>query len=431
MKSSKFGVEIEFYNMTKKNAALILSKYFGNKIISTSSYKFKVKDSSGRYWTITTDRSLHNSVDEPKPYKQQYCGEFITPILTYQDMKTLLDIAELLNKGGAKSDGEHGCSVHVHVDESGLTTKDLCDLCKQHNKIYKDIAKCFHLTRTQKTVYAKILPDKFISSLTDNITRQQLRERWYRYVDVLSRNPDSHYNKSRYSVFNLHSMFEGHGVELRYFKFFTNIDTKLLENIINYSLMITKQRNTLYTSINDLLDAINSEQELQIDKDILLHQKILKIKKATAEDLDELYKLYEDRVEWFKTKRIKQWSTFTKSHPKEDFKSLIKDGVIYKAVIGNELVGAFEFSTKSRSWHSTDKALYLWGVVTKVGTRDIGDQIVSYCEDVCRGKGIQRLRGFYLKNNKKLADIYKDCGFKIDRTYKIDSIEFSLIEKMI
>lgn len=431
MKTSRFGIEIEFYNLQKKDAAKVLAKVFNSKVSSNSSYKFKVKDSKNRIWTITTDRSLHNAVDEPKPYKQQYCGEFITPIITHDDLPMLFKAVEALKDAGAKSDGEHGCSVHVHIDETGLSTKDICNLCRQHRTIYQDIATSFHLTKTQQTVFTKNLPSKFISSLSDTTTKSQLKELWYKYVDVLKRPEITHYNKSRYSVINLHSMYEGKGIELRYFKFFTLLDTKLLENIINYSLMVTKSRTKIYKTLPAYIDAMNEEDELHIDKDILLKQKVLRVKPAKQEDLDKIYKLYADREEWFNNKKIKQWINYTSNNPKEIFADLIDNDLLYKVCANNEIVGAFELCTKSKYWKDNDKALYVCRVVTKVETRDLGSIIFKYCEDVCRAKHITRLRSYYPAKNKKLGNLLKEYEFKVEKTYKTDLNEFSLIEKNI
>ena len=420
----RFGVEIEFYNLTKPKADSVLKSCLeGSK--SINSYKF-IERYKGRDWTITADRSLHNTVDEPKPYKQQFCGEFITPILTLKDLPLLINIVNKLDEAGAKSDAAHGCSVHVHVDVSHLKTKDLIHICRQHNKIYDDIYEVFNLTRTQRDTFAKKLPKAFMDSLSETMTPTQLKESWYRNCNKYVQDRTTHYNKSRYHAVNLHSMYEGRGIEYRYFKFYTKLDSELLEAIVLYSLHMSLPSSKIFSSLDKLLADMFKDDPKYID--ILLNQFPCKVEAATKEDLDKIYNLYIERVDWFKKKNIKQWSTYTKDYPKSSFEVLVDKELLYKVIINDEIIGAFELSRSSKIWDSKDNALYLWRFVTKVGTRGIGRKIIDFCIKECKKQNTELLRTFNLAKNKKLEAIFDEYGFKTAKYYDTKTSKFSLRE---
>lgn len=420
----KFGVEIEFYNASKKSVAQLVQKILGGKLNIANSYRYEVLVGDKK-WQIVKDASLHNSVDEPKPYKQQFTGELVTPILTYKNLPVLLNLVEEMEKENVKSDREHGCSVHVHVDANHLSLEDIKQLCRQHYVIYDELVDKFCLSDRQVKTFAKNLSSKFIKEL-DNITsKDKLRSSWYGYHNPYQQKQTSHYNKSRYTIFNLHSMYEGHGVEYRYFKFYGNLDSYLLKNIINYSLLMTLPHDKVYDNLEDLLENISTDK-IKVDSKLLLNQQRYEVTNASIDDVVCIYDLYQERVNWFKEKRIKQWTSYLQDHPKEELSKLIQSGCMYKVLLNNTLVGAFELSNNSELWKDSDSAYYLRGAVAKVGTRGIGKKIVSFCRKKCREDNKKYLREYNATYNKKLDKLFEDKGFKLVKHYSPDKVKFSL-----
>ena len=90
---------------------------------------------------------------------------------------------------------------------------------------------------------------------TPNPTVAQIRSIWY------EGNPDtsSHYNKSRYAIINLHSFFQGKGIEIRLFNGTLNTE-QTKANIIFSCAMVEYAAHLKYQAN---LDYIHSTKEQQ------------------------------------------------------------------------------------------------------------------------------------------------------------------------
>ena len=100
MKKQTIGVEIEMANITREKATRVVAKYFGTE--ETVSHEggsydaWSCKDRTGRKWTVTRDVSIQANSDLEK-------AELGTPILHYEDIEDLQEIARQLRHAGAVS----------------------------------------------------------------------------------------------------------------------------------------------------------------------------------------------------------------------------------------------------------------------------------------------------------------------------------------
>ena len=100
-----YGIEIEFTNITRKNAAEVIRKTLnGTYKEGTTRDTYLIEDQQGRGWKLTKDVSIHGT-------SSQQC-ELVTPILTMPDLPTLKAIVEALKEAGARSTNKLGAGIH-------------------------------------------------------------------------------------------------------------------------------------------------------------------------------------------------------------------------------------------------------------------------------------------------------------------------------
>lgn len=165
------------------------------------------------------------------------------------------------------------------------------------------------------------------------------------------------------------------------------------------------------------------------DCENILKKQDLKLKKAELNELDKILAVYQERMKWFKEKEINQWSKYFEHHPKSEFAEVIIKGDYYILEKNNEIIAGFELSTDSKYWNDDKtKAFYLYKLVTKVGTKKVGNIIIDICKEFAKVNNKEYLRLDCLNRNKKLNDIYENHGFKLVSTGIKNSYHYSLRE---
>lgn len=269
----RFGIEIELYNIKRSQVANCVKSIVGKQCDITE-YRtrrglcYKVADGKN-IWYCKCDASLHNQLNAKKPYSQENTCELVSPILTISDLDTLVSIVKEIVKAGGKCDYDHGCVVHVHVDDSLFSLHELINVLTYHYVLYPDLAKKFKFTKDQIDDRIKNLSNKFIDYLQiNNITElRQIETAWYKYLSTEQKSKP--YNKSRYSVINLHSLFYNKtGVEFRYFKLdkitpdYIRAIVIFLENII---LFTAKDSDIYYRKLEDIIPKFDISEEDRSD----------------------------------------------------------------------------------------------------------------------------------------------------------------------
>lgn len=220
MFTARFGIEIEFTGITRKQAAAVAAEYLGGSVESTNdSYRTeKVTAPDGRVWKVMSDGSIKTQKKDGQQTvgaSGEYSVELVSPILTYrEDIETLQELVRRLRHANGFTNSS--CGIHVHLDGSNHTPKSIRNfvniIASKNDLFYKALQ-----IEPDRMRFCK----KMDATLVDRMNRRKPRTMreiesiWYEgYND--SRN--THYHNSRYHFLNLHSFFHGnHTVELRGF----------------------------------------------------------------------------------------------------------------------------------------------------------------------------------------------------------------------
>ena len=238
----KFGIEIEFTGITRKEAADTIADYFN----TTSSIKsgYHIVDGKRRTWKVISDASISPRLKNGQLATDQHKCELVTPICDYDDIKVIQEIVrKLRHKGMIVNDS---CGIHVHVDSSKMDAFALCNLvnimASKENMIFKALGTYENRINT----YCRKVETDFIREINDCNTHlvnlEYVKYCWYRGRD----NSDFHYDISRYHAVNLHSVWQGKGVEFRMFNSTTHAGKikayiQLCLGICNYASSLTKR----------------------------------------------------------------------------------------------------------------------------------------------------------------------------------------------
>ena len=212
MKKQTIGVEIEFTGITRGRAAEIIADYFGTEAYyEGGGYRvWDIRDQKGRKWMVERDSSII-----PTGGDDTRC-ELVTPVLKYEDIETLQEIARLLRKAGAKADATYKCGVHIHVGAQGHTAKRLRNLANIMASREQLIGKAIRIGQNRMH-YCQVTDQDFLNRLNTKKpeTMEELKKVWYND----RQNYHAHYDSTRYHMLNLHATFTKGTVEFRLFNF--------------------------------------------------------------------------------------------------------------------------------------------------------------------------------------------------------------------
>lgn len=217
MKKQTIGVEVEMNSITREKAAKLAAEFFGtnrheftggrNGYVTWSAY-----DESGREWKFQRDISIYGNDDEK-------C-ELVTPILNYDDIKTLQRLLRVLRKAGAQSSPSRGCGVHIHIGLGDHTAKTLTNLANIMAAHEEQIGRAINIAESRTLHYCRTVDPDFLRRLNafKPDTMEQLANIWYE-GNHANRGRCEHYNPSRYHMLNLHAAFTKGTIEFRLFQF--------------------------------------------------------------------------------------------------------------------------------------------------------------------------------------------------------------------
>ena len=219
MKKQTIGVEIEFTGIERAHAAQIIADYFNTQPYyeGGSYYKWDIRDQQGRKWMVEYDSSIIATGGA-----ETKC-ELVTPILKYEDIETLQEIARLLRKAGAKSNAAYRCGVHIHIGASGHTAQSLRNLANIMASREQLIGKAIRIGQNRMG-YCQVTDQNFLNRLNTKKPKsmEELERVWYNNDCTYH----SHYDSTRYHMLNLHATFTKKTVEFRLFNFAEPADGK-------------------------------------------------------------------------------------------------------------------------------------------------------------------------------------------------------------
>lgn len=162
---------------------------------------------------------------------------------------------------------------------------------------------------------------------------------------------------------------------------------------------------------------------------ILLAEKNLTLEKANINKLDNILKLYTERISWFKKEGINQWQHYLELHPRKEFIDIINNSNYFILKENDNIIAGFELSTNNKCW--TDYQLdtyYINKLVIKVGYKNIGKLVFKICKSLLKNNNKSYLRLICLNSNDKLNEIYKNYGFEPMGIYNDGYDNYTLME---
>lgn len=218
----KFGIEIEFTGITRREAAIVVANYFDipdpeDYVGDSDDYYVCAPDD--RIWKFVYDGSIRCERKEKgrrvPVNNANYSVEMVSPILKYyEDIRTLQDIVRRLRKAGGFANSS--CGIHIHLDGTEHTPRSILNfinlVASRNDLFYKALQ-----IKADRMSYCKKM-DSWLVRNANNVhplTFNRLKTVWY---EGYSGSVQYHYHQSRYHFLNLHSFFTGnHTVELRGF----------------------------------------------------------------------------------------------------------------------------------------------------------------------------------------------------------------------
>ena len=221
MFNHKFGIEIEFTGITRKQAAEAAAEYFGASVRTLGDYygTHQITADDGRIWKFMSDASISCQRKDGRRIisaGDDYSVELVSPILTYhEDINTVQELVRKLRKTGGFPN--KSCGIHLHLNGADHTPKSIRNfvniVASKNDLLYKSLQ-----IAPERMRYCK----KMDAYLVDRMNRrkpttfQQIESIWYEGYRHESRS--ARYHNSRYHFLNLHSFFNGcQTVELRGF----------------------------------------------------------------------------------------------------------------------------------------------------------------------------------------------------------------------
>ena len=213
-KTINYGLEMEGYGLRRDIACKKVSCKIGDGSIHHESHldTYFCYDRQGRKWSFCYDSSIHGRNYEDN---ESLKCEVVTPILTSADIPLLETVIETVRENGLEA--SQYCGLHVHASNDAIGYKELIRLC-QHMVTRQDL-----LFRFCKVIPSRI--SDWCEETKEDFTRviskkarnlDEVKKYWYEYNSRVS-NYHAHYDSSRYHNLNLHSFFEGKGIEYRLF----------------------------------------------------------------------------------------------------------------------------------------------------------------------------------------------------------------------
>lgn len=220
MFTSRFGIEIEFTGITRKEAARVAAEFLNGTVIEMGDYydTKKVIAPDGRIWKLMYDGSIacqKKRGSSKVTTGKEYSVELVSPILTYQeDIETLQELVRKLRQAGAFANTS--CGIHIHLDGSNHTPRSIRNfiniIASKNDLFYKALQ-----IAPARMGYCKKMDSLLVEKMNKRKpkTMRAIEEIWY---EGYSETRSQHYHQSRYHFLNLHSFFTGnHTVELRGF----------------------------------------------------------------------------------------------------------------------------------------------------------------------------------------------------------------------
>lgn len=136
---------------------------------------------------------------------------------------------------------------------------------------------------------------------------------------------------------------------------------------------------------------------------------------ALPGQVDEVFALYEKRVQWMNENGIRQWNenAYLQVFPRAYYASQQEAGRLYVWTEGDCVLGAAVLLEADEGWigQADHPALYVHNLVTDSSARGIGVKLLSAAEVLARQRGVERMRLDCAVDNAFLNRYYEGMGY--------------------
>lgn len=222
--NQKFGVEVEMYNISRSKAAQIVATTLTELTGVSWNYSLPGMHLDERRIYPVSNPTRHNvwKIESDSSIQARNAWErteLVSPVLTWEQMPLLQQIIRNLRAAGARSDPAHQCGVHVHVDGAGHTARSLLNLTNIMASHEQLLIGSIGIAPARMR-WCQTVDQNFLLAVNARAPQSlhDLEVIWYSTQTGYAHNV-GHYDQTRYHMLNLHSFFEGKGVEFRLFQF--------------------------------------------------------------------------------------------------------------------------------------------------------------------------------------------------------------------
>ena len=268
-KERLIGIEVEFTGISRDTAARTVARVLGtNKTYVGGVYhKHIIPYTHNRNYTIMSDASISSECSANRRYynRDNYRCELVSPLLKSDDMGVFLQIINALKERGARTNRSCGIHIHVNVAEfNAIQIRNLVNIVySKEDLLYRALdidGRREHWCKKGNKTFVDLIND----CSRKNISMSSIRNAWYggdRW--------HYHYHSSRYHMLNLHSYFEGKGVEFRCFN-----GSMSTEVINNYAMLVVaiveqakayKKTSAIKTPCNDRVKMHNWLEQMGLN----------------------------------------------------------------------------------------------------------------------------------------------------------------------
>ena len=203
--NQKFGVEVEMYDITRAQAAVVVKKTL--EVWTHETYVIEGPGDhlderrihragcwrTARIWKIESDSSIAARCAAERT-------ELVSPVLTWEQMPLLQQIIRDLRAAGAKSNPAHACGVHVHVDGAGHTARSLLNLTNIMASHEQLLIGAIGVDPRRISTWCGTVDVNFLrqANAKQPKTLDEMKNVWYHSQLCIG---SGHYNSSRYHAF--------------------------------------------------------------------------------------------------------------------------------------------------------------------------------------------------------------------------------------
>lgn len=214
VKSQTFGIEIEMTKISRARAAEVIARHFGTTVrytARTDGYdcrRIAMSDGPGRDWKVVSDVSIEDIAANQT--------EVVSPICRWEDIPTVQQLVRELRAAGARA--HSSCGIHIHIGVGDHTARTLRNLVNIVNSKENLLTMALEIEPHRRARYCKPVEPEFLNLLNTikPDTLPGLARVWYDAGDWQS-HARQHYDRTRYHLLNLHSVFQKGTIEFRAF----------------------------------------------------------------------------------------------------------------------------------------------------------------------------------------------------------------------